>query len=413
MSSHVVISGAGLCGTLLALKLADRGHHVTLLEKRNDLRTGELVAGRSINLALSDRGLAALDLVGLRNKALDISIPMRGRMIHTKDGLTTRLLPYSGRPDECIQSISRHGLNGLLLDATSSRPNIDLRFDHSIEHADVLQAGVNGIKKPALEKFEISADILIGTDGAGSEVRQGIMEVGSTIRFNYQQEFLDHGYKELEIPAGPGGSWLIEKNALHIWPRHNYMLIALPNLNGSFTVTLFLPFDGSPGFNQLDNQESILWFFNSEFPDVVPMMPHLVEDFITHPTGTLGTIRCHPWYTSRTLLMGDAAHAIVPFYGQGMNCAMEDVRILDQCLDQHNENWSAAFQTYQNVRKKDTDAIAALALENYIEMRDHVDNPNFIAKRKIEMLLENKYPGYASKYNLVTFCENVPYSQAE
>jgi len=412
MSSHVIICGAGLCGTLLALKLAHRGHRITLLEKRNDLRLETVAAGRSINLALSDRGLAALDLVGLRDKALDISIPMLGRMIHTKDGLTTRLLPYSGRPDEYILSISRHGLNALLLDAATVHKRIDIRFDHGVEHADVQQARVQGSLKHTLEKYDLSSEILIGTDGAGSDIRQGFMDVGSTIRFNYSQEFLDHGYKELEIPAGPGGSWLIEKNALHIWPCQNYMLIALPNLDGSFTVTLFLPFDGPPGFNQLSSQEAILKFFTSQFPDVLTLMPNLVTDFMLHPTGSLGTIRCSPWYTSRTLLMGDAAHAIVPFYGQGMNCAMEDVRILDQCLDDHNENWNAAFEAYQKLRKQDTDAIADLAFENYTEMRDHVDNPEFITKRQIEMQLEKKYPDYASKYNLVTFCENIPYSEA-
>ncbi len=413
MSSKVIICGAGLCGTLLALRLAGRGHRITLLEKRNDPRGENVVAGRSINLALSDRGLASLDLVGLKEKSLEISIPMLGRMIHTKDGSTTRLLPYSGRPGEFIQSISRHGLNKLLLNAAANHQGIDIYFDYHVESAYVLHAQVQGSIHHSHDSFDLSGDILIGTDGAGSDIRQGFINVGSTIRFNYSQEFLDHGYKELEIPAGPGGSWLIEKNALHIWPRRNYMLIALPNLDGSFTVTLFLPFDGNPGFNQLNNKEAILDFFSSQFPDVLSLMPNLVHDFLAHPTGALGTIRCSPWYTSRALLMGDAAHAIVPFYGQGMNCSMEDVRILDQCLDKNNENWTAAFDSYQTLRKKDTDAIADLALENYFEMRDQVDQPEFIAKRQIEMQLEKKYPGYASKYNLVTFCEHLGYAEAK
>ncbi|HZV70419.1 MAG TPA: NAD(P)/FAD-dependent oxidoreductase [Saprospiraceae bacterium] len=413
MSSNVIICGAGLCGTLLAIRLADRGHRVTLLEKRDDPRKGAIVAGRSINLALSDRGLAALELINLREKALAISIPMLGRMIHAKDGSTTRLLPYSGRSEEFIQSISRHGLNSLLLDAATSHDGIEVHFGMDVKRADVLNANVAGTKSTTGEKIDFAGDILIGTDGAGSDIRQGFINMGSTIRFNYSQEFLDHGYKELEIPAGPGGSWLIEKNALHIWPRHNYMLIALPNLNGSFTVTLFLPFDGAPGFDQLHDKKDILDFFTTQFPDVVPLMPHLVPDFIAHPTGALGTIRCSPWFTSRSLLMGDAAHAVVPFYGQGMNCAMEDVRILDQCLDEHDEAWSSAFEAYQQLRKKNTDAIADLALENYTEMRDHVDNPNFIAKRQIEMQLEKKYPEYASKYNLVTFREDIGYAEAK
>ena len=412
MSSHVIITGAGLCGTLLALKLADRGHKITLLEKRGDLRTEAMAAGRSINLALSDRGLAALEMVGLREQALAISIPMLGRMIHPKVGETTMLLPYSGRPGEHIQSISRPGLNALLLDAASANPAIDIRFHHGVRHADIMHAHVTGIDNSNGQNFSIKGNVLIGTDGAGSDVRQGFMQQGANIRFNYSQQFLDHGYKELEIPAGLGGTWQIEKNALHIWPRQSYMVIALPNLDGSFTVTLFLSFDGSPGFDRLNNDHAILDFFTEQFHDLIPLMPDLVEDFKLHPTGSLGTVKCSPWYTDKSLLMGDAAHAMVPFYGQGMNCAMEDVLKLDAILDHHPNAWGAAFIEYERGRKKDTDAIADLAVENYYEMRDHVDNPDFIAKRAIEMQLEKKYPDYASKYNLVTFCEHVPYSIA-
>ncbi len=411
--SHVIITGAGLCGTLLALKLAQRGHRITLLEKRGDLRTVAVAAGRSINLALSDRGLAALDLVGLREKALQISIPMIGRRIHTKDGDTTLLLPYSGRENEFIQSISRSGLNGLLLDEASKNPEITIKFHHHVHHADVEQARVTGTESLTKEKFDVQGDVLIGTDGAGSDVRQGYMQVGSNIRFNYHQEWLDHGYKELEIPAGTDGTWQIEKNALHIWPRQSYMVIALPNLDGSFTVTLFLAFTGTPGFTQLTDEATVLDFFNTQFPDLVELMPNLAADFMQHPTGALGTVKCSPWYTAQSLLMGDAAHAIVPFYGQGMNCAMEDVRILDHYLDKHHEDWEGAFAEYQENRKKDTDAIADLAVENYYEMRDQVDDPAFIAKRAIEMELEMLYPDYASKYNLVTFCEDVSYADAK
>ena len=412
MSSHVIITGAGLCGTLLAIRLAKRGHKITLLEKRGDLRNEPVAAGRSINLALSDRGLSALDLVGLKQKALDISIPMLGRMIHPKGGDTTMLQPYSGRTHEYIQSISRPGLNGVLLDDADTYPAIQTRFHHHVQHADIQEATVSGMDSSSGKSFEIKGDVLIGTDGAGSDVRQGFMQIGSNIRFNYSQVWLDHGYKELEIPAGLKGTWQIEKNALHIWPRQSYMVIALPNLDGSFTVTLFLAFNGKPGFNQLVVEENISDFFTTQFPDLVRLMPNLVSDFLYHPTGALGTVKCSPWFTSRTLLMGDAAHAIVPFYGQGMNCAMEDVRILDHYLDIHHEDWHGAFSDYQENRKNDTDAIADLAVENYYEMRDHVDNPNFIAKRKIEMQLEKKYPGYASKYNLVAFCEDVPYAVA-
>jgi len=412
MSSHVIITGAGLCGTLLALRLAKRGHKITLLEKRGDLRHEAVAAGRSINLALSDRGIAALELVGLKQAALEISIPMLGRMIHTKGGDTTTLQAYSGRSHEYIQSISRPGLNGILLDAAAQEASIDIRFHHHVQNTDVQNAHVRGKDVSSGNPFDIKGDILIGTDGAGSDVRQGYMQIGSNIRFNYSQNWLDHGYKELEIPAGKDGSWQIEKNALHIWPRQSFMVIALPNLDGSFTVTLFLAFNGKPSFNQVADKETISTFFQSQFPDLVSLMPNLVSDFLYHPTGALGTVKCSPWFTPHSLLMGDAAHAIVPFYGQGMNCAMEDVRILDHYLDVHHEDWHGAFSDYQENRKKDTDAIADLAVENYYEMRDHVDNPNFIAKRKIEMQLEKKYPDYASKYNLVTFCEQTPYAEA-
>ncbi|MDQ3017802.1 MAG: FAD-dependent monooxygenase [Bacteroidota bacterium] len=411
--SHVIISGAGLCGTLLALQLAQRGHRITVIEKRGDLRHEAVAAGRSINLALSDRGLAALDLVGLREKALEISIPMIGRMIHTGDGEITRLLPYSGREHEFIQSISRPGLNALLLEEAAKNPAIEIRFHHSVLQADVHSAQISGIILPSGEKFELQGEVLIGTDGAGSDIRQGFMQVGSSIRFNYRQEWLDHGYKELEIPVGSNGEWQIEKNALHIWPRQSYMVIALPNLDGSFTVTLFLAFNGTPGFNQLTEEDAVLDFFKTQFPDLTSLMPNLQADFMSHPTGALGTVKCSPWHTATTLLMGDAAHAIVPFYGQGMNCAMEDVRILNHYLDVHHEDWQGAFTDYQANRKKDTDAIADLAVENYYEMRDHVDNPEFIAKRAVEMQLEKTYPDYASKYNLVTFCEDVCYADAK
>ncbi|HEY3387886.1 MAG TPA: NAD(P)/FAD-dependent oxidoreductase [Saprospiraceae bacterium] len=413
MASHVIITGAGLCGTLLALQMANRGHKVTLLEKRGDLRKEVMSAGRSINLALSDRGLAALDLIGLKQKALDISIPMLGRMVHIKGGGTTMLLPYSGREGEYIQSISRPGLNALLLDAASEHPSIRILFNHGVQFADVAKARVMGTNGETSELFDYTGDVLMGTDGAGSEVRNGFMQIGSNIRFNYSLQWLDHGYKELEIPAGPNNTWLIEKNALHIWPRQRFMVIALPNLDGSFTVTLFLAYDGPPGFNHLNTDDEILSFFNQEFPDLVSLMPDLVKDFKHHPTGALGTVKCGPWYTDRSLLMGDAAHAVVPFYGQGMNCAMEDVLKLDQCLNDANEDWPDAFKTYFANRKIDADAIADLAVENYYEMRDHVDNPDFISKRAIEMQLEKKYPDYASKYNLVTFCEQLPYSYAK
>ena len=252
--------------------------------------------------------------------------------------------------------------------------------------------------------------VVIGTDGAGSMVRRSIFAHSASLRFDYSQDFLDHGYKELTIPASAAGGWRIEKNALHIWPRQSFMLIALPNLDGSFTVTLFLPFDATPGFNQLDSPGKVKEFFARYFPTAAEHMPGLAEEFAEHPTGILGTVKCFPWSVGdKVLIMGDAAHAIVPFYGQGMNAAMEDVVVLDQYLSEYAGDWGQIFRHYQAHRKADTDAIADLALENYYEMRDHVDNPDFILKRKIEMALEKQHDEYSSKYNLVTFNEDVPY----
>ena len=409
--SHVIIVGAGLCGTMLAIRLAQRGHEVSLFEKRSDMRRTEVDAGRSINLALSDRGLRALRLIGLEEQIRGEVIPMRGRMIHPVDGKGW-LSPYSGRPHEFINSVSRSGLNIALLNAAEKEEGISIHFNHQCTGVDLEKGTVSFVLDDGFQKTA-TADMVFGADGAGSLVRRSFLARGSELRFDYAQDFLDHGYKELSIPSSPDAGWRIEKHALHIWPRQDFMLIALPNLDGSFTVTLFLPFDGSPGFDQLKTAAEVGAFFTQHFPDAASEMPGLVDDFFSNPTGILGTIRCLPWHAfGKTMLIGDAAHAVVPFYGQGMNCALEDVVVLDQILDLHEGDWLAVSQMYQEVRKEDTDAIADMALENYFEMRDHVDNPDFIVKRKLEMLLEMRYPEYSSKYNLVTFNENIPYSKA-
>ena len=409
---HVCIVGAGLCGTLLAIRLAQRGYRVTLCEKRADMRKHLTDAGRSINLALSDRGFKALRMVGLEEKVRDQVIPMHGRYIHPTEG-SPWLSPYSGRDSEFINSVSRPGLNMTLLDKAEEYDNIFMLFDHTCSKID-MDKGMVHLKGHGYNEEVIHADIIIGTDGAGSAVRQSLMDRGSELRFSFSVDFLDHGYKELEIPADATGEWRIEKNALHIWPRQEFMLIALPNLDGSFTVTLFFPFDGDPGFNQLDSDARIEAFFQEVFPSAKQHMPDLINDFHDNPTSSLGTVRCYPWqYGGKLLLMGDAAHAVVPFYGQGMNCAMEDVYVLDELIDIHGGDWDAILNGYQQTRKKDADAIADLAIANYYEMRDHVDNINFKKKRQLEMLLESTYPEYSSKYNLVTFNENVPYSIAK
>lgn len=410
---NILIIGAGLCGSLLALRLGQRGYNVTVYEKRTDLRKTDISAGKSINLAFSNRGNKAIKLVGLENKVKALCIPMNGRMIHDKDG-NTFLSNYSGRDYEFINSVSRGKLNALLLDEAEKHENISIHFNKKCK-------SVNFKKTTALFKdydtdsqFVEDADIIIATDGAGSILRKNYY-LGKTFLFSFSQNYLTHGYKELCILPTSTGDYKAYKNALHIWPRSTFMLIALPNLDGSFTVTLFLSYtEGEYNFNTLTSPERISTFFQKEFPDALALMPNLSEDFFKNPTSPLGTIKCSPWhYKGNTLLMGDAAHAIVPFYGQGMNAAFEDVVEFDKILDQNLESWEHIFKTYETTRKKDTDAIADLAIDNFHEMKDHVTNPIFQKKRKLEMDLEQQFPNeYASKYALVTFNENIGYRDA-
>lgn len=408
-NKKIIIIGAGLSGSLLAIRLAQKGFQVAVYEKRPDMRKTEIVAGRSINLALSDRGIRGLHLIGLENEMLSLSIPMYGRMIHNL-GIDPLLLPYSGRKGEYINSISRGDLNIALLNKAETYSNIELHFDcHCIE-VDIDTAEAFFEKDD--NSFSVTGEIVIGTDGAGSALRNSMEK--KLPGFNISQEFLDHGYKELNLTAGPENSFLIEKNALHIWPRKSYMLIALPNQSGDFTVTLFLAHKGEQNsFEALQSKEQLHTFFQNNFPDVLEMMPDLDEQFFNNPTGYLGTVKCFPWQANgKCLLLGDAAHAIVPFYGQGMNCSFEDVVVFDDLLEQHGDNWKKVFEQFEQSRKENTDAIAGLAVDNFYEMRDAAGDPVFQRKRKLETMLEQNYPQYFSKYSLVTFCEDVPYKQA-
>ncbi len=414
---NILIIGAGLCGSLLALRMAQRGYNVTLVEKRPDLRKTTQDAGRSINLALSDRGLRGLRLAGVEEAVKKLCIPMNGRMIHDKEG-TTFLSPYSGRKDEYINSISRPGLNMLLLDEAEKMPNVQLIFNHACEDVDLENASATFKNYISNEKVTYSADVIFGTDGAGSAVRKNMFESHKFL-FSFSQEWLSHGYKELEIPATENNGYRTYKNALHIWPRGEDMLIALPNLDGSFTVTLFLPYENSDYcFANLTTPEMVHEYFNKEFPDVVAMIPNLSEEFFGNPTGPLGTVKCAPWNAfGKTLLLGDAAHAIVPFYGQGMNASFEDVVVFDELLEKHaseeNINWNKLFKEYETFRKKDTDAIADLAVDNFHEMKEHTAMEIFQKKRKLETAFEAEFPKeYYSKYSLVTFKESISYSAA-
>lgn len=410
---HILIIGAGLCGSLLTVRLAQRGYRVTLVEKRPDLRKVEQDAGRSINLAFSDRGIRAMKLVGLEKEVEALCIPMLGRMIHDTEG-NTFLSRYSGREEEYINSISRPGLNMVLLDAAEKLSNVTLIFNHGCESVDLENATATFTNYDTGQTVSLSGDILFGTDGAGSAVRKS-MFLQRNFLFSYSQKWLTHGYKEITIPATSEGGYRTDKSALHIWPRGEDMLIALPNLDGSFTVTLFLPYSNSDFcFDNLTTAEKVEEYFTTEFPDAVALMPNLAEEFFENPTGPLGTIKCSPWHShGKTLLMGDAAHAIVPFYGQGMNASFEDVVVFDEILNQYEGDWHAVFSAYETVRKKDTDAIADLAVDNFHEMKEHTANPLFQSKRKLEIAFEKEFPNdYHSKYSLVTFNEDMPYSEA-
>ncbi len=410
---NILIIGAGLCGSLLALRLGQRGYNVSVYEMRPDLRKTDISAGRSINLAFSDRGNKAMKLVGIEEKVKKLCIPMNGRMLHDREG-NTFLSNYSGREYEYINSISRQDLNALLLDEAEKHENVNLYFNKKCKSVDFEKTTALFQDYKTKDEFIEDADCIIATDGAGSALRKSYY-LGKKFLFSFSQDYLTHGYKELSILPAKDGDYKTYKNALHIWPRGDFMVIALPNLDGSFTVTLFLSFsEGEYNFDNLTTPERVNEFFKKEFPDALELMPNLVEEFFENPTSPLGTVKCSPWnYKGNTLLMGDSAHAIVPFYGQGMNASFEDVVEFDKVLDQNLKNWEAIFKTYQKNRKPDTDAIADLAIDNFHEMKDHVGQSIFQEKRKIEMALEKEFPNeYSSKYSLVTFNEDIGYREA-
>lgn len=414
----ILIIGAGLCGSLLALRMAQRGYDVQLIEKRPDLRTVDLGAGRSINLAFSDRGMKGMKLVGLEEQVKELCIPMYGRMIHSlaegnMEG-NTFLSRYSGRDHEYINSISRTGLNALLLDEAEKLENITLIFNHSCLEVDLEEGIAKFHDEENNREILLKGDVVMGADGAGSVLRKS-MFLHKKFLFSFSQNFLTHGYKELTFPPTKDGGYLTDKGALHIWPRGENMVIALPNLDGSFTVTLFLSYsEGEYNFDNLTTPERVLEYFEKYYPDALELMPDLATEYFENPVGALGTVKCSPWSSyGKTLLMGDAAHAIVPFYGQGMNASFEDVVVFDKILDKHEGDWQKVFTAYEKERKKDTDAIADLALDNFHEMKSHTASALFQEKRKLETAFEKEFPlEYSSKYSLVTFNENIPYAEA-
>ena len=409
----ILIIGAGLCGSLLALRLGQRGYNVRVMELRPDLRKVDISAGRSINLAFSNRGIKAMKMVGLEDKVMKLCIPMHGRMLHDREG-KTKLSRYSGREDEYINSISRELLTALLMDEAEALENVKIEFNSKCNAVDFENNTANFINTENGQTFDCTADLIFGTDGAGSALRKSYF-LERKFLFSFSQNFLTHGYKELTIPPSKDGAFRAFKNALHIWPRGEYMIIALPNLDGSFTVTLFLAYEGGTyNFNNLTTKEKVLNFFKNEFPDALELMPNLASEFFENPTAPLGTVKCFPWqYKGKNLLLGDAAHAIVPFYGQGMNASFEDVVEFDTFLEQHDGNWEKTFKAFQQKRKIDADSIADLAIDNFHEMKDHVANALFQKKRALEMTLETELPNdYFSKYSMVTFREDMGYNEA-
>ncbi|MFK7900030.1 MAG: FAD-dependent oxidoreductase [Cyclobacteriaceae bacterium] len=402
----ISILGAGLVGSLFSLFLAKRGEKVQIFEKRSDPRKNDGNKGRSINLALSHRGLKALRAVGLEEKVMQLAIPMKGRMIHSEKG-ETHLQPYS-RDEKCIYSVSRFELNKLLIETADKHHQINYQFNKKCLGIDEEEITFFDTKKQEIEKQK--TDLVIGGDGANSIVRR---RVNQLVKADFKETFLSHGYKELTIPAGKNGTWRLEKEALHIWPRQQFMLIALPNLDGSFTCTLFLAYKGQKSFDQLKTKEQVDHFFEKEFPDVKQLIPTLAEEFFQNPTSFLSTVKTAPWhYKEKYLLMGDAAHAIVPFYGQGMNAAFEDCLVMNELLDNCGDNWKEAMQAFSETRKKDGDAIAELALANFIEMRDKVIDPLFLKKKALIHELSEKEPEkWQPLYEMVTFSD-LSYSEA-
>ncbi|HCW09027.1 MAG TPA: kynurenine 3-monooxygenase [Cytophagales bacterium] len=404
-NQHIAIAGAGLVGSLLSIYLAQRGFKVSVFERRPDMRTSNRDTGRSINLALSNRGLRALHEVGLEDEIKKAAIPMHGRTMHDRQGKLT-FQPY-GKEGQFINSISRSNLNIVLINKAESL-GVNFLFDQRIASVDFEKTEIIFQHTSSSIQHQ-SFDAIIGADGAFSAVR-GAMQI--TDRFNYDQNYIAHGYKELHIPADAKGNFQLEKNSLHIWPRESFMLIALPNPDGSFTCTLFFPFEGNVSFNSLQTKKEVENFLKETFPDAFALMENPIATFMSVPPSSLVTVKCFPWTKNKTVVIGDAAHAIVPFFGQGMNAGFEDCRIFNHLLDQASD-WQELFYEFQNLRKPNTDAIAQLALDNFIEMRDLVADENFLLRKKIEAKLNQLFPEkWIPLYTMVTFRDDIEYADA-
>jgi len=410
MKKKVTIVGAGLVGSLLSIYLSKRGYKVNVFERRADMRLETMSAGRSINLALSDRGWRGLEGVGIADDIKKISIPMYGRFIHHKDG-TNAYQPY-GKDNQAIYSVSRADINMKLMDLAEQQENVNIQFNKKCTLINRKELAITFEDNLTKETSNTSSDLLFGADGAFASSRLSIQLQSD--RFEYNQHYIDCGYKELIIPAGKNGEFLLDKNALHIWPRGSFMMIALPNPDGNFTCTLFLPFEGEKSFSNLKTDKQVEDFFKSEFSDAFTLMPTLISDFKTNATASLVTVKCFPWvFDNKIGLIGDAAHAIVPFYGQGMNCGFEDCVVLNELIEKHNDDWDIIFPEYEQLRKPDGDAIADLAIANFVEMRDKTADPKFILQKKIEAKFSQHYPDkWIPLYSMVTYSPHIRYSTA-
>lgn len=406
--ASITLIGAGLNGPLLALGLARRGFNVQIYERRPDMRRVSISAGRSINLALSARGIHALSQAGLWKAIQNIIIPMKGRMMHSISSELT-FQPYGKNEAEVINSVSRADLNICLMNAAEAE-GVKIHFQQRCTGINLKTGQLRLRDEQNGSEHSIQTDVAIGCDGSASAIRGAMLRLP---RFNFCQEYLDYGYKELTIPAGPGGKHLLETHALHIWPRGKYMLIALPNIDGTFACILFLRFEGQDSFAQLTSPSAVREFFQEHFPDASSLMPQLEDNFFANPTGSMVTIKCSPWCWGNVLLLGDAAHAIVPFFGQGINCGFEDCTMLLQMLDRNASDWPQVFHDFELARKANTDAIADMAVENFVEMRDRVADSHFLFRKKVELALESKYPQiFVPKYSMVTF-HRIPYATAK
>lgn len=403
--NKITIAGSGLVGALQAIYMKQQGFDVHLYERRPDMRKNLMSAGKSINLALSDRGFRGLAGVGIDDAIREISIPMYRRVMHDVHGNLT-FQPY-GKDGQAIYSVSRSSLNCKLMDL-AEKSGVDIHFNNQLVKVDLNTATAEFKQDNSIIKVE--SDFLVGADGAFSEVRNELIKKPWS---NYSQYYIDYAYKEFSIPANDDGSHQLEKNALHIWPRKDFMLIALPNPDGSFTLTLFFSKSGDLSFDSLDTIDKAEQFFKEYFSDVLSLMPHFREEYTTNPAAAMVIVKCFPWtFQDKVMLIGDSVHAIVPFYGQGMNCCFEDCYVFDELLQNHDGNWSELMRKYENSRKPNADAIAELALRNFIEMRDKVSDPVFLLQKKIEARFTELHPGkWTPLYSMVTF-SHTPYSEA-